>query len=174
MHSYLVVGELCIFFLLLSMHSYLASEVIMLNNQVIIERIGDKMYDKGVTAKQLALDTHIDVSLIYRCLRGEGLLQSQYMITLADYFCCSLDYLLGIDDNDYSRQYTTCPPFGTRLVQLYQKYNTNEYRVMKDTHMSRTSLHDWRYNTRTPSISNLVQLAQYFGCTLDYLVGRDL
>lgn len=146
----------------------------MLNNQLIIERISDKMYDKGVSIKQLALDTHIDVSLIYRCLRGEGLLQTPYMITLADYFCCSLDYLLGLDDNDYSQQYAQCPPFGTRLVQLYQKYNTNEYRVMKDTNISRTSLHDWRYNTRVPSIANLIQLAQHFGCTLDYLVGRDI
>lgn len=152
----------------------LMDKIIILENGIIIDRISDKMYDRQISTKQLADELGIDVSLIYRCLRGVGLLQTQYMIKLADYFCCSLDYLLGIENNDYVGHYRTSHTFGQRLTHIYQTRNITEYRVMKDTSLSRTSLHDWRYNIRMPSLSNLVTLARYLDCSVDYLVGREI
>jgi transcriptional regulator with XRE-family HTH domain len=144
----------------------------MINLQVIVERIKELMFDHNKTVIDLSSDLNIEASLIYRCLRGEGLLQTVYLFKLADYFSCSLDFLLGSEDEMYSISLLQYPPFGDRLVQIYNQKSLTEYRVMKDTNISRARLHDWRCNLRLPTPDNLIILAQYFDCSLDYLVGR--
>lgn len=145
----------------------------MINLPVIVERIKELMFDNNKTVNDLSSDLNIEASLIYRCLRGEGLLQTIYLFKIADYFSCSLDFLFGLEDELYSIHLLQYPPFGDRLVQIYKEKGLTEYRVMKDTKISRARLHDWRCNLRLPTPENLVALAHYLECSIDYLVGRN-
>jgi transcriptional regulator with XRE-family HTH domain len=144
----------------------------MINLPLTAERIKELMFDNSKTVKDLSSDLGIEASLIYRCLRGEGLLQTIYLLKIADYFSCSLDFLLGLDNELYTGRFLPYPPFGNRLVYIYKKKGLTEYRVTKETGISRASLHDWRYNLRVPAPENLIILSQYFDCSLDYLIGR--
>jgi transcriptional regulator with XRE-family HTH domain len=144
----------------------------MINLPLIVERIKELMFDHNKTVNDLSSDLNIEASLIYRCLRGEGLLQTVYLLKIADYFSCSLDFVFGFENELYSINLLPYPPFGDRLVQLYNKKGLTEYRVMKDTNISRARLHDWRCNLRLPTPENLIILAHYFDCSLDYLIGR--
>lgn len=144
----------------------------MINLTVIVERIKELMFDHNKTVNDLSSDLNIEASLIYRCLRGEGLLQTIYLLKIADYFSCSLDFLFGLEDELYSIHLLQYPPFGDRLIQIYNEKGLTEYRVMKDTKISRARLHDWRCNLRLPTPENLIILAKYFDFSLDYIVGR--
>lgn len=144
----------------------------MINLTVIVERIKELMFDHNKTVNDLSSDLNIEASLIYRCLRGEGLLQTIYLFKIADYFSCSLDFLFGLEDELYSIHLLQYPQFGDRLIQIYNEKGLTEYRVMKDTKISRARLHDWRCNLRLPTPENLIILAKYFDCSLDYLTGR--
>ena len=144
----------------------------MINFALVAERLQDLMLDNNINVKKLSSDLEIAQSLLYRYLRADGLLQTKYLFKLANYFSCSLDYLLGLENEYYKSIYLEIPSFGKRIIELYKKYNITEYRLMKDSKISRTSLHDWRFNLRLPTPENLVILAKYFKCSVDYLVGR--
>ncbi len=144
----------------------------MINLSVIVERIKELMFDHNKTVNDLSSDLNIEASLIYRCLRGEGLLQTIYLLKIADYFSCSLDFLFGLEDELYSIHLLQYPQFGDRLIKIYNEKGLTEYHVMKDTKISRARLHDWRCNLRLPTPENLIILANYFDCSLDYIVGR--
>lgn len=36
-----------------------------------------------------------------------------------------------------------------------------------------TCISDWERGKREPSIDDLIRLADFFGCTVDYLIGRE-
>ena len=56
------------------------------------------MNEAEINAPALALATGIDPSTILTLLRGEGLPYVDTLVSLADHFRCSTDYLLGLTD----------------------------------------------------------------------------
>lgn len=47
------------------------------------------------------------------------------------------------------------------------------YSVWKATGVAQSSLNDWRAGRGVPGVRNLERLADYFGVTVDYLIGRE-
>ena len=62
------------------------------------ENLKDLMEEAEINAPALAKATGIDSSTIFTFLRGDGLPYVDTLVTLADYFKCSTDYLLGLTD----------------------------------------------------------------------------
>ena len=60
------------------------------------ENLKDLMNEAEINAPALALATGIDPSTILTLLRGEGLPYVDTLVSLADHFRCSTDYLLGL------------------------------------------------------------------------------
>ena len=55
---------------------------------------------------------------------------------------------------------------------LIQKRQIKDYQVAKDLNLSSSRISDWRNGHRLPSVENLIKLADYFGVSTDYLLGR--
>ena len=62
--------------------------------------------------------------------------------------------------------------FSEILVDLIQKRQINDLRVAKDLKLSSSRISDWRNGHRFPTVENLIKLADYFGVSTDYLLGR--
>ena len=60
-----------------------------------------------------------------------------------------------------------------RFEQLLQKRGVIPYKVSKETGVTQTSLSNWKSGRNTPSAKTLQKLADYFGVTTDYLLGRS-
>ena len=60
-----------------------------------------------------------------------------------------------------------------RFVELLQKYNTTPYKVSQATGISNGSLSDWKSGRSKPKYESLVKIAQYFGVSVDYLLGNE-
>lgn len=60
-----------------------------------------------------------------------------------------------------------------RVLQIIKEYGYTEYRVARDTGISMSLFSQWK---RKPSSniysSKLVLIADYLGCSVDYLLGR--
>jgi len=60
-----------------------------------------------------------------------------------------------------------------RILKIIKERGLTAYRVAKDTGMPQTVFSEWK---RKPSSniysSNLVLIADYLGCSVDYLLGR--
>ena len=63
--------------------------------------------------------------------------------------------------------------FFERFNQLLDEHNTTAYRVSKETGISERLVGQWKVGRMKPNLDNLVKLADYFGVSLDYLVGRS-
>ena len=63
--------------------------------------------------------------------------------------------------------------FAQVLNNLLSERGISAYRLSKDTGIPDSMLARWRGGDNLPSAEKLVQLADYFQVSLDYLVGRS-
>ena len=85
----------------------------------------DLLSEKQISVKQLQEYLNLsDVSRIYTWLRGEKGIKLDNAIALANYFNCSIDFLMGKKEfDDADLQFKPCPPFGEQLKKvLKEKY----------------------------------------------------
>ena len=62
--------------------------------------------------------------------------------------------------------------FKDRFVQLLENNNISSYKLTKDTGLDNGLISKWKNGSSTPSAENLTKLADYFGVSVDYLLGR--
>ncbi len=58
------------------------------------------------------------------------------------------------------------------FMQLMEEKGVTAYRVAKDTGITQATLSRWKTGKVSPSIETLQVLAEYFGVTIDYLMGN--
>lgn len=61
-----------------------------------------------------------------------------------------------------------------RFEQLLQKHGITSYKVSKDTGITQTSLSNWKSGRSTPNVKTLQKLADYFGVSIEYLMGTEV
>ncbi len=141
-------------------------------NTEFAERLGEIMNEKNFTAEDIAKIADVDLSHVYRYLRGEALPSGEVAAVLADAFACSLDYLFGLSD-DYGSSLGKCRPFGECFRKLLSERGITRYRFIKDNRFAKQSVEDWYKGRYVPSVRNLEDIAAYFDCSLDALFGRE-
>lgn len=57
--------------------------------------------------------------------------------------------------------------------QLLQKNGISAYKVGKETGIATSTLTDWKKGKSTPKADKLQKIADYFGVTLEYLMGGE-
>ncbi|MFB9770124.1 helix-turn-helix domain-containing protein [Lactiplantibacillus modestisalitolerans] len=62
---------------------------------------------------------------------------------------------------------------GTRIRELRKKRKINQEQLGKILSVSKASISGYENGTREPDTKSLMKLAQYFGVTVDYLLGVD-
>ena len=64
--------------------------------------------------------------------------------------------------------------FVARFIELMKLNNKKTYKqVSKETGIPESTISHWVNDGKSPSLYNLIQLANFFDTTIDYLVGRD-
>lgn len=145
----------------------------MLNLPIFSERLQDFMFDNKISPEKLSKAVGVDLSMVYRWTRGECFPLTLTLIKIADLFSCSLDYLFGFTNDNSCQTFKPSPLFGEQLCNILKQRGLTEYRVCKDTKISRSRFGDWRKNIRVPIPENLIILTEYFDCSIDYLIGRE-
>ena len=62
--------------------------------------------------------------------------------------------------------------FQDRFIQLLQQHDLTAYKLSKETGITQGMISYWKNGERMPSAENLIVLADYFNCSVDYLLGR--
>lgn len=68
------------------------------NIQIAAERIKIQAKSNNISVKQLLINCNMGVNTVVKMSNGKDIL-SQNLCKIADYFKCSVDYLLGRTDN---------------------------------------------------------------------------
>ncbi len=62
--------------------------------------------------------------------------------------------------------------FTETFVKILRERNITPYKVAKETCIPKSTLYEWAAGEREPVSEYLVPLADYLGCSVDYLLGR--
>lgn len=137
------------------------------------ERLSELMYfHEEMTSEALAKQTKIAGSGIRAWLRGETVPNYDNLIAVADYFCCSLDFLTGRTDLDERVEPRALPPFYPHLREVMKKLGVTRYYVTTHSSIKDPYFTNWSRGQK-PLLLTLCTLADVLDVSLDYLVGRS-
>lgn len=136
------------------------------------ERFNELLSDKGIKPSNLAALLNVPKNTVCRYARGVQMPDLKMAMLLSDFFGCSVDYLLGRTDE--GKTFTPAPAknFRDRFPYLMKKFATNKYRIAKATELHQSILYRWQRGDCAPELASLLILADHFGCSIEYLLGR--
>ena len=62
--------------------------------------------------------------------------------------------------------------FNIIFVECLQRKDISAYKLSKETGISQGLISDYKNGVKKPTAENLVKLADYLDCSIDYLLGR--
>lgn len=140
---------------------------------IFAERLNDLMLDDNqISTETLAAKVGVDSTAIRKYLRGLRIPSVRVLVNLADYFNCTTDFLLGLEQENYKRQFKKCPPFNERLAFLLKSKGKKKTQLQKQTNIPESAIYNWLRGDYEPSVENLDKIAEFFDCSIDYLLGR--
>ncbi|HIU81318.1 MAG TPA: helix-turn-helix transcriptional regulator [Candidatus Ornithoclostridium faecavium] len=135
--------------------------------------LNDILIERNIAVKELSDTSGITDSRLYDFLSGNCVPSVQNAVKLANSLHCTLDYLFGFDEEyNYCQNYVLTSDCSERLRQAINASGKTRYKISKETKVSQQQLHNWYRNKQIPSLVTLVNFADYFNCSLDYLVGK--
>ena len=63
--------------------------------------------------------------------------------------------------------------YGEEFKAFRKSFNLSQEQLAKATGISQQAISFWEQNKRTPNMDDCIKLADFYGITLDELVGRD-
>ena len=138
------------------------------------ENLKDLMFDSNLSQKDLADHTGIERASICNYLKGNCLPNLKAVVTLSDYFNCSVDFLIGKSEENGHANFSACPPFSERLRIYLAKYSGSPLSLCKLLGLPDSKFYGWLAGTNFPRIDSVEKLAEYFDCSIDQFLGREI
>ena len=137
------------------------------------ERLKMLMLDRGVNAPKLAKALGIGSNTITRYLQGVGTPNFEIFVKLVEYFNCSADFLLGLEEQPfYEKKYLPVPLFSEQFRKAMEECKMSQYALKNKTGISWNNFHKWLNGKSKPYPDSLVKIAIAMECTVDFLIGR--
>ncbi len=140
---------------------------------IFAERLSELMFEAGLNGHTLHKKLDCGYNTIYRYLQGTHEPTVEMLVTLADFFVCSTDFLLGLENENYSRDFEKCPPFDTRFSELLTQCGISQYRLEKLTGISHSTMVYWKNGTKRPTVDSVIRIAEKLNVTVDFVLGRS-
>lgn len=135
------------------------------------ERLHDIIFDRNMTVPEVAKSIGVPKSTIYRYSSGKFLPSLYHAIALAQHFNCTLDYLFGIEEENHSVTFTQQSSFPERLKELMASRKISVLGLANNTKIDSRNIYYW-LKGRVPAVEQVYILSRYFGCSMDYIIGR--
>ncbi len=133
---------------------------------ILNDLISDKKLSKSEIARQLGMS----YKRLDNYTKGKFNPNLEGAIILANYFKCSLDFLLALSDkNNYNKEIKFKPNFDKRYEKLRKSIDCSHYKLCEILDMDINTKRDWEKG-KIPVLSSLIKLAKYFDVSLDYMV----
>ena len=146
-----------------------------MNKSIIVsnfnERLKELMFDKGMSAEQLAHAVGVSRTTAYRWTSELSQIRYSNLIKVADYFECLIEYLIGRSEDDTKIIPKPYPDFVEQVRKIMREQNISTYKFEKISKFKYSYLVAWKQHE--PTLQTLIDLADILGCSIDYLIGRD-
>jgi len=147
-----------------------------MNKDILIsnfsERLRELIFDKGLSTEQFAEAVGVAETTVYRWFKTPLQIKRSNLIKVADFFECLIEYLIGRSEDDTkiipNKLY---PNFVEQIRKIMKEQNISTYKFEKTSKFKCSYFFDWQ--KYEPALQTLMELSEYFDCTIDYLIGRD-
>lgn len=136
------------------------------------ERLSELMFEAGENGRTLPGKIGCGENTVYRYLQGSHIPTVEMVIALADFFNCSADFLLGLEDESFSHSFEKAPPFKERFAELLKQCDITQYRLEKLTGISHSAMVYWKNGTKQPTIDSIIRIAKTLDKSVDFVLGR--
>jgi len=136
------------------------------------ERLKELLFYHELTAKQLSVIIGISRATAYRWTKKPLQIKRKNLIAIADYFSCTIEFLIGRSNDDTKIKPKKCPDLTSQVKKIMNEQNISTYQFEKTSKFKCSYFNAWNKGYE-PSVQILIDLADFFGCTIDYLVGRE-
>ena len=137
------------------------------------ERLTELMDERKFSSNKLAKESNITVQTINRWKRNASKIYLLNLIKICDVLDCSIEFIIGLTDTVLDYVPKPCPPFYIILRQVIKEKGISRYKIVQNTKIYDNYFTVWKKG-RDPQIYSLIELAEFIGCTIDYLIGRDI
>lgn len=122
--------------------------------------------------KQFAEAVGVSIPVISKAVNFGIVPSLRMLIKIADKLEVSVKFLLGIDDeNDYIAAVAPTS-FYARFDELIRENNLNYGQLASKMDFPRTYIYEWFKDNTLPSLDYVMEIAEYFHVSPDYLLGR--
>ena len=138
------------------------------------EILGDLIIESGLSKRKVALGCHITTSQMASFLRG-AIPSVASAVRIACYFNCSLNYLMGLDEQKDQtkiiRKDYDFDGFLDRYNKMLESNNITHWKLCQNIDISESVGRGWRKGAE-PKLESLLKIANYLNCSIDYLLDR--
>ena len=138
------------------------------------ERLSELMFEDGLNGRTFAKKLGCGTATVYRYLNATKMPSVEMVVKIADYFNVTTDFLLGLEQENYSNNFSLCPPFKERFTQILEECSKSQYSLEKQTGISHSVVGYWKSGKTTPTIESVIKIANTIGRTVDFVLGREL
>ncbi len=140
---------------------------------IFAERLKELMDDNNLNTLSLQKRTGIHNSNISNWLTKKFMPLTRQLITISSCLNCSIDFLVGRAEFPDIKSTELVIPFNERLKFLSSEKGKTLHAVAVDLKMDDAILYNWGNGKYIPNVEGLIMLADYFRCSIDYLLGRE-
>lgn len=139
----------------------------------IRDSMQDLMTENDLTLANLSRETKIEYKTLANYAQGIFAPNLNNALKLANYFNCSLDYLVGLIDHEEKCKFSSADlEFYKHYKTFLNKNNITHYKLTKDTGINVNDNSKWKKGS-IPTLINLIKIAEYLGVSIDSLIGRE-
>ena len=138
----------------------------------INDLVSNVYIDRKIRKSDLPKMIGIDYSSLSNAMEYGIVPTPRIAMRMADYFECSIPYLLGLTDDEHFTKSKKNESFPDRIDLLCEAKKTDYAKVCKECKLYRGYLARWISHRYIPSWEFLDLLADYFDVSVDYLLGR--
>lgn len=136
------------------------------------KRLTDLIDEEECSKYEFAARTGVSKEVINRACLYAIVPSLQSLLKIANYLQLSLPYLLALTDERNFAPAEKEEPFHIRLPALAAKIGKKYSEIAKVMPFPESYFHDWLRTKTLPSLDYLLCIAEYFGVSIDYLLGR--
>ena len=137
-----------------------------------VEKLKEMMADENLTQIELSKRTGIIHTTLSGLLSGKHTPNYKSFVNIMLYFDCSADYLLGLTEIHTEEKLYMPVAFNQNLRKILGEKEISQEKLKRDLSISGSVLFKWLKGRAQPSMHSLIELARYFDCSVDYLIGR--
>ena len=135
------------------------------------ERLQDLLIENDLSRLQLSKKISISFETLNGYFNKNFYPELSVAIKLTEYFGCSLDYLFGLSD-EFKNNDKNGLSFQDTLKNLLKENKLSPEKLMNALNMSEANYYRWQRGKTKPALNSLIEIAKYFGVSLDYLIGN--